>query len=179
MSLDAIIGDYCTFFSQQMEGLRAIGFDLDILPVSHLAFRTQTYDEYLDKREALEAYATGNVENVWRARPISKILLKTPLRLDGSHRVPMIELIPPVHLIDCPMGLEHVGLVIGETFDVFCALHKDKFTLSQDQGPYCNPHLVVFESGYTVKFYRDSLMDVVIKEGRKFDGFYHADWDAR
>ncbi|WP_286829459.1 MULTISPECIES: VOC family protein [Kordiimonas] len=178
MTLKAIIGDYRAFFARQMADLGKAGFVLDPMPVSHLAFRTRTYAEYLAAREALEAHAIANVENVWRGRPISKILLEEPLELDDQHEVRLIELIPPVHLADYPMGLEHVGLVVGETFDDFCHEHEDRFAEFQDQGPYCQPHLVTFESGCTVKFYRHSLMDVVIKEGRRFDDFHHAPWDG-
>lgn len=177
MTMRALIGDYSSFFLQQLEDLKKAGFDLPPLPVSHLAFRTETYEEYLEKRAAIEEYAIANVENVWRGRPISKILLKNPLQLDDNHATSLIELIPPVHLFDYPMGLEHVGLVIGETFSDFCEQHKDRFTTSQDQGPYCQPHMMVFDSGFAVKFYERSLMDVVIMEGRPFDGFHHVDWD--
>lgn len=175
--MKSLIGDYEAFFTQQLEGLKTLGFKLGPLPVSHLAFRTKTYDEYIELRARIEDYAVANVENVWRGRPISKILLETPLRLDEDHETSLIELIPPVHLADYPMGLEHVGLVIGETFDEFCSDHEALFAQYQDQGPYCQPHLVTFETGFTVKFYRHSLMDVVIMEGRKFDDFHHAEWD--
>ena len=176
MPLNALLGDYRAFFVQQRRDLKAAGFELGPLPVSHLAYRTKTYEEYLEKRSAIEEYGIANVENVWRGRPISKILLKEPVRLDDEHEVGLIEVIPPVHLFDYPMGLEHVGLVIGDTFDEFCDENKDRFSSTQDQGPFCQPHLVVFESGYAVKFYRYGLKDVIIKEGHTFDGFQHADW---
>jgi|GEM_PF-587018 len=179
MAMHDLLGDYEAFFSQQLEDLKKAGFDLPPLPVSHLAFRTETYEEYLEARAAIESYAQANVENVWRGRPISKILLKEPLQLDADHETSLIELIPPVHLFDYPMGLEHVGLVIGETFNAFCEEHKDRFTTTQDQGPYCQPHMMVFDSGFAVKFYERSLMDVVIMEGRPFDGFHHVDWDPK
>jgi len=176
MPLESIIGDYRSFVAQQLNALAAAGFDLGTLPVSHLAYRTKTYSEYLEKRAAIEEEAVANVENVWRGRPMSKILLKKPLPLAKGHEVSLIELIPPVHLYDYPMGLEHMGLVIGETFPAFCEEHKGRLTGRQDQGPFNQPRFVTFDSRYTVKFYLDGLMDVVIKEGRSFDGFYHADW---
>ena len=176
MSLENIIGDYKAFFAQQLRDVKTAGFDLGPLPVSHLAYRTKTKEEYLEKRGALEAIASANVENVWRGRPMSKIILKEPAVLDADHTTEMIELIPPKHLFDYPMGLEHVGFVIGETFDAFCEKNKDKFSTIQDHGKYCQPHFVIFESGYAVKFYRDGLKEVVTMEGRTFDGFYHDEW---
>jgi len=176
MSVELIIGNYRQFFAQQQQKLQEAGFNLGPLPVSHLAFRTETYDEYLNVRSALEQEADANVENVWRGRPISKILLKKPLTLDEAHEVSLIELIPPVHLFDYPMGLEHLGLVIGETFPAFCDQYKERFSGHQDQGPFNQPRFITFKSGHAVKFYLHSLMDVVIKEGRRFDAFYHAEW---
>lgn len=177
MAMESILGDFRAFFTNQLKDLKNAGFELKPLPVSHLAFRTKTYDEYLGKRDEIEAHSIANVENIWRGRPISKILLKDPLPLDADHEVSLIELIPPVHLFDYPMGLEHVGLVIGDGFDIFCTDNKSRFSTVQDQGPFCQPHMIIFKSGYAVKFYRHSLMDVVLKEGRRFDGFHHVDWD--
>ncbi|WP_081611314.1 VOC family protein [Kordiimonas gwangyangensis] len=174
--MEQIIGDYRGFFAAQLEDLWDAGFGISPMPVSHLAYRTATWEEYLKTRTALEALAVANVENVWRGRPISKILLKEPLKLDADHETSLIELIPPVHLFDYPMGLEHVGFVVGKGFADFCDIHKHLFSYAQDMGPHCQPHLVVFRSGYTVKFYERSLHDVVVREGRTFDGFYHAPW---
>lgn len=64
--------------------------------------------------------------------------------------------------------LEHVGIVVGETFDEFIAKHKAALTGQQDQGPYCQPVYITFDNNMTVKFYRWSLKDVVEKEGREF-----------
>lgn len=176
MSLQSIIGDYKAFFTQQLRDVKAAGFDLGPLPVSHLAYRTETKEEYIEKRGVLEAMASANVENIWRGRPMSKIIMKEPIQLDANHTTEMIELIPPKHLFNYPMGLEHVGFVIGETFDAFCEKYKDKFSTIQDHGKYCQPHFVIFKSGYAVKFYRDGLKEVVTMEGRTFDGFYHDKW---
>ena len=38
--------------------------------------------------------------------------------------VPLIELIPPVHQRIYKMGLEHLGVVVGDTFDTFVRAHK-------------------------------------------------------
>ena len=81
---EQIIGDYRGFFAAQLEDLWDAGFGISPMPVSHLAYRTATWEEYLKTRTALEALAVANVENVWRGRPISKILLKEPLKLDVS-----------------------------------------------------------------------------------------------
>lgn len=176
MQLKDIIGDYQGFYDAQMADVKTAGFPLPATTISHIAYRTATWEGYLEKRAALESIAAATVENIWRGRPIAKILLKEPVALSEEHKLELIELIPPPHLHDWPMGLEHLGLVIGAGFDDFCAENENRFTEFQDMGPYCQPHLVTFGSGHTVKFYEAGLKDVVLSEGRAFDGFYHEDW---
>ena len=73
------------------------------------------------------------------------------------------------------MGLEHLGVVVGETVDDFVAAHRSAFDGQQFQSEVCKPYLVSFEDFTNVKFYRYSLADVLRREGHAFDGFVHAD----
>lgn len=173
--IEASLGDYRTFFADQVRRLVRIGIDPAPYPVSHLAFRTETYDEYLDLRDRIETVSRANVENQWSGRPISKLLLSQPLPLGDHHQVELIELIPPRHRPGYPMGLEHVGFVVGDEYEEFADRHQEVLTGRQDQGPINQPLYVTFDNGRTVKFHRHSLHDVVVKEGRTFDGFHHAD----
>jgi predicted metalloenzyme YecM len=102
--------------------------DIDGLEVSHLAFRTVTLAEYLTVRQKLESICSANVENIWNGKPISKLLLQDPLELSRNATTSLIELIPPVYQSVYKMGLEHVGLVIGETFADFGKLYSHSFT---------------------------------------------------
>ena len=169
-----ILGDYAEFYAMQYERLLKLGIDIDGLEVGHLAFRTETLDEYLKVRQELESFSSANVENVWNGRPISKLLLQEPLELSQIATTSLIELIPPVHQSVYKMGLEHFGIVIGETFTDFGEQHADKFTGQQDQGDYNQPYFITFPDQTNVKFHQHSLRQVVILEGKRFDGFYHA-----
>ena len=84
-----------------------------------MAVRVPEWDQYVHLRTLLERHAVANVENVWNGRPISLIILAEPLRVLGGQVVPMIELIPPVHQRVYKMGLEHLGVVVGEEVDAF------------------------------------------------------------
>ena len=163
-----ILGDYRAFFADLRARLEAVGIDIRGLPVSHLAFRTATDDEYEVVRERLRAACSAEVENVWNGRRIGKLLLSRPLDLDGAFAAPLIELIPPPHREPFPMGLEHVGIVIGESLDAFCEKHDAVLGGRQDQGPYCQPAWIRFANDRSVKFYRHSLKEVVEMEGRAF-----------
>ena len=170
-----IIGDYRGFVAMQHERLLARGIDIRPYALSHLAVRVPEWDQYVHLRRLLERHATANGESVWNGRPISKIVLAKPLEVLGGKIVSLIELIPPVHQRVYRMGLEHLGVVVGEDIDDFSRVHRAALTGQQFQSPSVEPYYVLFEDFTHVKFYRRSLYDGVILEGARFDGFSHVD----
>ena len=167
-----IIGDYRAFAAQQHARLLARGVDIRPYTLSHLAFRVPEWDQYVHLRTLLERHATANV---WNGRPISMILLATPLEVLDGMSVPLIELIPPVHQRVYKMGLEHLGIVIGDEVDAFSREHRAALTGQQFQSADNEPYYVLFEDFTHVKFHRRSLHDVVLQQGAMFDGFVHVD----
>ena len=170
-----IIGDYRAFAAQQRDRLLARGIDIRPYPLSHLAHRVPEWDQYVHLRTLLERHATASNENVWNGRPISMILLATPLDVLDGMSVPLIELIPPVHQRIYKMGLEHLGVVIGDEVDAFSWEHRAALTGQQFQSADNEPYYVLFEDFTHVKFYRRSLHDVRVLQGATFDGFVHVD----
>ena len=176
--IEDIIGDYRAFAAQQRERLLARGIDIAPYALSHLAFRVPEWDEYVHVRTQLERHAASNRENFWNGRPISLILPAEPLEVLDGMTVPMIELIPPVHQRVYKMGLEHLGVVVGDTFDTFVEAHKPVLTGQQFQGPNSTPDpvYILFEDFTHVKFYRLSLQaSVELFEGPFANGFRHLD----
>ena len=170
-----IIGDYRAFAAQQRDRLLARGIDIRPYPLSHVAYRVSEWDQYVHLRTLLERHATANFENVWNGRPISKIVLAEPLVVLDAMPVSLIELIPPVHQRVYKMGLEHLGVVIGEEVDAFSREHRAALTGQQFQSAGFEPYYVLFEDFTHVKFYRRSLYDSCVREGATFDGFVHVD----
>ncbi|HEY7583363.1 MAG TPA: VOC family protein [Acidimicrobiia bacterium] len=173
--VDDIIGDYRGFAAQQHHRLLARGIDIRPYSLSHLAYRVPEWDQYIHLRTLLERHASSNVENVWNGRPISLILLATPLEVLEGMSVPLIELIPPVHQRVYKMGLEHLGVVIGEEVDAFSREHRDVLTGQQFQNEHNEPYYVLFEDFTHVKFHRRPLHDVLVLQGATFDGIVHVD----
>ena len=175
-----IIGDYRAFAAHQRDRLAERGIDIAPYELSHLAVRVPEWDQYLHLRTLLERHAVANRENVWNGRPISLIVPAEPLLVLGDKVVPLIELIPPVHQRVYKMGLEHLGVVIGDTFDAFVETHKPVLTGQQFQGPNSTPDpvYILFEDFTHVKSYRLSLRaSVELYSGRFEDGFDHVeDW---
>ena len=76
------------------------------------------------------------------------------------------------------MGLEHLGVVVGETFDAFVDTHKPVLTGQQFQGPNSvpDPVYILMEDFTHVKFYRQSLQASVERfEGPFADGIHHVE----
>jgi len=171
-----IIGDYRAFAAMQHDRLLARGIDITSYPLSHLAVRVADWDLYVHQRALLERHARANRENVWNGRPISLIVLAEPLEVLDGTPVSRIELIPPVHQRVYRMGLEHLGVVVGDEFDEFSRVHRAALTGQQFQSRDVEPVYVLFEDFTHVKFYRLSLQaSVELDAGRVFDGFHHVD----
>jgi predicted metalloenzyme YecM len=165
-----IIGDYRAFAAMQRDRLVARGIDIAPCPLSHLAVRVADWDLYVHQRTLLERQARANSENLWNGRPISLIVLAEPLDVLDGTPVSLIELIPPVHQRVYRMGLEHLGVVVGEEVDDFSRVHRAALTGQQFQSPDVEPYYVLFEDFTHVKFYRRSLYDGALLQGARFDG---------
>jgi predicted metalloenzyme YecM len=170
-----IIGDYRGFATMQRDRLAVRGIDITPYPLSHLAVRVAEWDLYVLQRTLLERHATANSENLWNGRPISLIMLAEPLEVLDGKLIPGIELIPPVHQRVYRMGVEHMGVVVGEEFDDFSQLHRGVLTGQQFQNADVDPVYVLMEDFTHVKFYRRSFFDVVEEEQGGFTGFSHVD----
>ena len=170
-----IIGDYRAFAAMQRDRLSARGIDISPYALSHIAVRVADWDLYVHQRTLLERHARANTENLWNGRPISLIVLAEPLDVLDGTPVSLIELIPPVHQRVYRMGLEHLGVVVGEELDDFSRTHRAALTGQQFQSSSVDPVYVLFEDFTHVKFYRRSLYDGVVLEGTSFDGFRHVE----
>ncbi|MCL2919346.1 VOC family protein [Shewanella litorisediminis] len=159
------------FYQNTIFELEKLGISIEPMTLSHLAFRTQSTLDYLRMREYLESHAIANVENYWNGRPISKILLKEPLRLSYKTKVQLIELIPPPHQRVYPLGFEHLGIVLGEELESFANKHQSVMTGRQFQSDVCRPYYIRFDSYHHVKFYQYSLQHVCELEGKSFEHF--------
>ena len=166
--IEDIIGDYRAFAAQQRDRLLTRGIDIAPYELSHVAYRVSEWDQYLRVRTQLERHAVANRENVWNGRPISLIVPAEPLEVLDGKVVPLIELIPPVHQRVYKMGLEHLGVVVGDTFDAFIETNKPVLTGQQFQGPNSipDPVYILFEDFTHVKFDRESLQASV----ERFEG---------
>jgi hypothetical protein len=75
------------------------------------------------------------------------------------------------------MGLEHIGVVVGDTIDDFARRHRASLTGQQFQSKECEPYYVTFfEDFSTVKFYAAPLVRICEQQhGRRYEGFSHVE----
>jgi predicted metalloenzyme YecM len=170
-----IIGDYRAFAATQRDRLLTRGIDISPYALSHLAVRVADWDLYVHQRTQLERHARANRENLWNGRPISLIVLAEPLEVLDGAPCSYIELIPPVHQRVYRMGLEHLGVVVGEEHEEFSRRHRDVLTGQQFQSAAIDPVYVLFEDFTHVKFYRRSFFDVIQDAEGTFEGVVHVD----
>ena len=171
-----ILGDYRAFFAGQKERLRARGIDISPYPLSHLAYRVHEWDRYLQVRDQLERHAVANVENIWNGRPISKILLREPLRGGtAGHRRPdrVDPAAPPARLQDGARARRGRGRRWGRRVrpDPSGGPHRPAVPVEDFE-----PYYILFEDFTHVKFYPYSLRTASERQGHaSFDGFVHVD----
>jgi hypothetical protein len=133
------------------------------------------WDQYVHVRTLLERHSTANVEGIWNGRPMSMLLLTDALRVLDSHEIPLIELIPPVHQRTYKMGMEHLGVVVGEEAEDFSRRHREVLTGQQFQNQWNEPNYILFEDFTHVKFHQRPLRKVIELQGGRFDGIRHVE----
>ncbi|MBA2718877.1 MAG: hypothetical protein H0U52_06515 [Chloroflexi bacterium] len=75
------------------------------------------------------------------------------------------------------MGLEHLGVVVGDDVDDFSREHRAALTGQPFQSAANETNYWLFEDFTHVKFHQRSLRAAVEWQGRTFDGIHHVeDW---
>lgn len=162
------LGDYRRFYLDIVERLEKLGIFITRKPLSHLGYKTATFESYQKIRGQLMPLCSEYLENEHNGRPILKAILKTPLQLRAEAEVSMIELMPPKPDKHYDDGLEHLGVVLGEELPAFIEQHRSDIDEIQDQGPYCKPACILLDNGSRVKFYEYSLRQAIEMEGQVF-----------
>ena len=165
ISLEKVIGDYQTFFSDLVHRQKKIGINIDGMPLSHLLYRVTTVPEYESLRDQLKLFCSEFVETQLNDRAVSILALKEELILEDGFKVSVIELPAPRAAHMYPSGLESIGVVVDKKLKEFITQHKDVLTGIKDHGQYCQPAFVTFDNDKTSKFYDISLTEIVARQG--------------
>ena len=85
--------------------------------------------------------------------------------LEDGFTVSMIELPAPRSVHRYPIGLESIGVVVGEALSEFITQHQNTLTGVKDHGEHCQPGFITFDNDKTAKFYDISLREIVCLQG--------------
>ena len=165
-NIQFIIGDYKDFISHLLACLTEKNIEINNYQIDHLCYRTRTLDEYDTMKKSLMFFSNEYVENIHHGRPITKFLLKNPLKYK-NYSIPLIELPAPQENISYNSGLEHLEIVVGDNFNVLKNKYKSIWTGSDDSGIYNQTTFIDFNER-KVKFHQHSLLEVLKLEKRKF-----------
>ena len=160
-----LIGDYRSFFQDIVLRLTNLSIDVQGLPISHIAYRVETLDEYRRIQDGLIYCSKSWVETQFNGRAISIFELDEPIDLAPGYTCSVIELPAPRAAHTYPDGLEHAAFYMETGFDAFTQQHANLITGYKDRRPYCEPAFIQFDNGTVARFYNMTLRDLVEKQG--------------
>lgn len=165
MKINTLIGDYQAFFADLLHRMKAVGINIQGMPLSHLLYRTVTVPEYETLRDGLKAFCRSFVETQFNGRAVSVLVLREPLMLEDGFQASVIELPAPRAVHMYPSGLESIGVIVGKALPAFIEQHKTVLSGIKDHGEHCLPAFITFDNDKTSKFYDISLEAIVALQG--------------
>jgi predicted metalloenzyme YecM len=160
-SAEDIINSVPAFVEKILNELTAIGFQLNDKLIDHVCFRVQTEEEYRFYKNDFSKFGELLSEASISGRPICTFKLFEAIKV-GNRLIPCIEIPAPKSSRVYKTGLEHLEIVIDESFESFSSkfpnqkwdwagAHKEK-----------NPELALLLSdSKSAKFHHQSLEEVI------------------
>ncbi len=163
-ALQEIIGDYEVFLDDALEQIEDKGFDInDFSQIDHLCYRTDSEQNYQEKKSELEIVANLLTESTINGRLISTYRLIEPIFYD-IWRIDVIELPAPKTNSPYDEGLEHLEMVIYDDIPTFLQKYTgmpfDLKSVDRD----INPEVGLKLDGCSVRFHLMSLAAVIYLE---------------
>lgn len=161
--MNNIIGNPHSFFDKVFNHLRNKKVNIDQLEIDHLCYRTQTYDEYQMLKIKLSPFATYLGAEMVNGRPIAAFKLKDPIQYN-QYTISILEVPAPKPNSTHLSGLEHIEVVIKESFDDFIKKHPHIQFVTKGMSKNFNPELEIEFEDCAIKFHHQSLEDVIASE---------------
>ncbi len=158
-----MLGDVDSFLKRVFDALGKDGIDVSNSKLDHVCYRVETSERYDEMKQKLASQGELLVEAEVGGRLIATYKLKHPI-LYGNRKIECVELPSPKKGTDYLEGLEHAEFVIEVSFEEFMRTYPlvsfDTSALSKS----VNPDVRVQYAGFSVKFHRESLENVIAKE---------------
>ena len=154
-----------SFLRKLFAALAECSVDVSDLELDHLCYRVEDVDRYAELREQLDAEGTLLSESLIGGRPIASYCLRDPFRFD-ERRIAVLELPAPKAGSPYPEGYEHAEFVVDENLMKFTQRYPQLAWDLSDIDKAINADVRLRFDGFSVKFHRRSLADVIADEQR-------------
>jgi len=153
------ISDYKIFLDKIFESLSEKDIDITSMELDHLAYRTQTKEEFQEARKEFSKIGEIISENLVRGRAVPVYKLNEPLEYKGR-TISYLELMAPAKGDQFEFGLEHVEFVTPK--DLKEIMKKYPGLDFIDRSEEKDPNIILkLGDNLAVKFHNKSLLDTV------------------
>lgn len=155
-----------SFLRKLFAALAECSVDVSGLELDHLCYRVETLDRYVALKEGLDAEGTLLAENSIGGRPIACYRLHDPFQFE-ERRIEVLELTAPKPGSPYPEGYEHAEFVVNEDLLAFTQRHPQLEWDLSDIDKTTNADVRIRFDGFSVKFHRRPLAEVIELERSK------------
>lgn len=152
------------FLERLFKALSKDGIDVSTFDLDHLCFRVETMERYTELKGKLLVEGTLLGEHEIGGRPIATVRLHVPFIVQDRSIV-VIELPAPKPGSPYPEGYEHVEFVVDMEPLEFAARYPALDWDLSGAHKTVNADVRRNYDGYSVKFHRRALADVIALEG--------------
>lgn len=161
----APLPDPTLFLQHLFAALHADGVDVEDMELDHLCYRVATVVRYSTCMDLFAQHGTLLAESLIAGRPIATYRLHQGFRF-RERIIDMVELPSPKPGSTYPEGYEHAEFVVEEDLLVFTQRYPKLAWELDDLRKTTNPDVRLLYPGFSVKFHRQRLSDVIATEQR-------------
>jgi len=155
--------DPAPFLRKLFAALAEYDLDVSLFPLDHLCYRVENDERYQALRNALDREGVLLSENEVGGRPIATYHLNTPFLFDGRS-IDVLELPAPKPGSPYAEGFEHAEFVVDEDLMGFTQRHTQLAWDLSGMDKTINADVRLRFDGFSVKFHRRALADVIADE---------------
>lgn len=152
-----------SFLQKLFAALTECSVDVSGLELDHLCYRVESEDRYAVLKELLDARGALLSESMIGGRPIACYCLRDPFQFEGR-RIDVLELPAPKPGSPYPEGYEHAEFVVTGDLIAFTQRYPQLAWDLSDIDKTINADVRLRFDGFSVKFHRRALADVIAKE---------------
>lgn len=157
--------DPTAFLQHLFAALHADGFDVEGMELDHLCYRVATVERYATFKDLFAQHGTLLAESLIAGRPIATYRLHQGFRF-RERIIDVVELPSPKPGSTYPEGYEHAEFVVEEDLLIFTQRYPTLAWDLDDLDKPTNADVRLRYPGFSVKFHRQRLSDVIAAEQR-------------